>query len=135
MNKKSLVLLVIALCVMASPAKILANVLDSIPIAKIEKSLPYPKTTKVIPASAMEYDSIAQCFVVRDSIVVSDSIVLNDSIVGNDARTLSTMSVTTKAAYAYNEDGVLYEYFGDQLSSENMDEMKQILESWDVQFK
>ena len=117
------------------PAKILANVLDSIPIAKIEKSLPYPKTTKVIPASAMEYDSIAQCFVVRDSIVVSDSIVLNDSIVGNDARTLSTMSVTTKAAYAYNEDGVLYEYFGDQLSSENMDEMKRLLESWDVQFK
>ena len=135
MNKKSLVLLVIALCVTTLPAKILANVLDSIPIAKIEKSLPYPKTTKVIPASAMVYDSIAQCFVVRDSIVVSDSIVLNDSIVGNDARTLSTMSVTTKAAYAYNEDGVLYEYFGDQLSSENMDEMKQILESWDVQFK
>ncbi|MBR5332853.1 MAG: leucine-rich repeat protein [Muribaculaceae bacterium] len=135
MNKKSLVLLVIALCVTTLPAKILANVLDSIPIAKIEKSLPYPKTTKVIPASAMEYDSIAQCFVVRDSIVVSDSIVLNDSIVGNDARTLSTMSVTTKAAYAYNEDGVLYEYFGDQLSSENMDEMKRLLESWDVQFK
>ena len=77
MNKKSLVLLVVALCVTTLPAKILANVLDSIPIAKIEKSLPYPKTTKVIPASAMEYDSIAQCFIVREPIERSTS--LNNS--------------------------------------------------------
>ena len=49
MNKKSLVLLAIALCVMASPTKMLAEVLDSIPTAKSEKRLSYPKTTKVIP--------------------------------------------------------------------------------------
>lgn len=125
MNKKSLVLLVIALCVMASPTKMLAEVLDSIPTAKSEKRLSYPKTTKVIPASAMEYDSVAECFVVREMIVDTTARMLSES--GTD--------MTTKAASAYTEKGVVYGYFGNQLSSKNIDEMKQMLELWDIQFK
>ena len=36
-----------------------------------KKTLPYPRATKAVPASAMEYDSIAGCFVVRDTIAPS----------------------------------------------------------------
>ena len=120
MNKKGLVLLITALCVLILPAKMSANELDSIPTIESEKTLPYPKATKAIPASEMEYDSVAECFVVRE--IDAE----------NSALSLSAMSSTTKAAYAYKEAGVLYGYFGDQLSSDNMAEMKQIVESWTV---
>ena len=157
MNRQNLFLLVIALCMMIVPTKMWADDLEIPTEAGSIKTLPYPRADKPIPASAMEYDSIAQCFIVREpierstslnnsSIVanvdsaidndsVARSIIACDSIIESVASSHSTLSATTKVAYAYNEDGVLYEYFGDQLSSENMDEMKQILESWDVQFK
>ena len=93
MNRKGLVLLVIALCVMTLPTKMLANELGTIPKIESKKTLPYPKATKAIPASEMEYDSVAECFVVREI----------DA--GNSALSLSAMSSTTKAAYAYKEDG------------------------------
>lgn len=85
-----------------------------------KKTLPYPRATKAIPASAMEYDSIAGCFVVRDTIVPSRAA----------ARSGAARTVVTRAAVAYTEDGVQYGYFGDQLSSDNMAEMRQIVESW-----
>ena len=125
MNQKGLFLFVIALCMMIVPTKMWADSLE-IP-AKLGniKTLPYPRATEAVPVSALEYDSIAECFVVRDTIVESAS----------DERTHSTMSITTRAASTINEGGVLYGYFGNQLSSKNMDKMKQILESWDAQFK
>ena len=129
MNKKVL-LLVIVSSMMILPIKMWADGLDSAKKIESKKTLPYPYATKSIPASAMEYDSIAQCFIVRDNIVASDSTVITDCIVGNDARTHSTMPATTRAASTYTEDGVVYGYFGNQLSSENIDEMKQIVESW-----
>ena len=86
---------------------------------KSKKTLPYPRATKAVPASAMEYDSIAGCFVVRDTIAPSRA-----------AARLGASRVVTRAAVAYTEDGVQYGYFGDQLSSDNMAEMRQIVESW-----
>ena len=88
----------------------------------VGKSLPYPLATKAIPASAMEYDSIAQCFVVRDTIF--------------DARTRSASgtSVVTRAATTYTEKGIIYGYFGNQLSSKNMSEMQQLVEPWIPKF-
>ena len=125
MNRKRLVLFVIALIAMALPTRMLADVLDSVPKTGSKKVLPYPKATKAIPASQMEYDSIAGCFVVRDTIVGAAKL----------TRSVSEHTVVTRAAYAFNEKGVLYGYFGNQLSSDDMDEMKQLLESWDAQFK
>ena len=125
MNRKRLVLFVIALIAMALPTRMLADVLDSVPKTGSKKVLPYPKATKAIPASQMEYDSIAGCFVVRDTIVGAAKL----------TRSVSEPTVVTRAAYAFNENGVLYGYFGNQLSSDDMDEMKQLLESWDAQFK
>ncbi len=120
MKRKGLVLFVIALIAMAMPTRMLADVLDSVPKMGSKKVLPFPKATKAIPASQMEYDSIAGCFVVRDTIVETASL----------TRSVSEPKVVTRAAYAFNENGVLYGYFGDQLSSNNMAEMKQIVESW-----
>ena len=154
MNRKRLFLLAFASCMML-PTMAWADDLGTTPVIESKKTLPYPRATEPIPASAMEYDSIAKCFVVRDTIeeksvfsnssVVAnaESTIVNDSIANsialgdsiNGSATRSTLSVETKASYAYKEDGVLYEYFGDQLSSENMDEMKRLLESWDTQFK
>ena len=123
MKRTRLFLLIIASCMMIMPTKLWADGLDSVPKIENKKTLPYPRATKAVPASAMEYDSIAQCFVVRDAVV------------DPEARTLSNASGTTKAASSYTEDGVVYGYFGNQLSSDDMDEMKQMLESWDAQFK
>lgn len=88
----------------------------------VGKTLPYPLATKAVPASAMEYDSIAQCFVVRDTIF--------------DARTRSASgtNVVTYVASTYTEKGVIYGYFGNQLSSENMSEMQQLVEPWIPKF-
>ncbi len=88
----------------------------------VGKSLPYPLATKAIPASAMEYDSIAKCFVVRDTIF--------------DARTRSASgaNVVTRAASSYTEKGIIYGYFGNQLSSESMVEMQQLVEPWIAKF-
>ena len=123
MKRTRLFLLIIASCMMIMPTKLWADGLDSVPKIENKKTLPYPRATKAVPASAMEYDSIAQCFVVRDAVV------------DPEARTLSNASGTTKAASSYTEDGVVYGYFGNQLSSDDMDEMKQMLKSWDAQFK
>ena len=54
MNRKGLVLLVIALCVMTLPTKMLANELDTIPKIESKKTLPYPHATEAIPVSALE---------------------------------------------------------------------------------
>ena len=106
------------------PTKLWADGLDSVPKIENKKTLPYPRATKAVPASAMEYDSIAKCFVVRDTIIDAN------------ARTRSANpTVVTSAASAFEEKGVEYGYFGNQLSSKNMTEMKSLLESWNIQFK
>lgn len=120
MNRKRLVLFVIALIAMALPTRMLADVLDSVPKTGSKKVLPYPKATKAIPASQMEYDSIAGCFVVRDTIVGAAKL----------TRSVSEPKEEIKAVSTKPEGGVLYGYFGNQLSSNNMAEMKQIVESW-----
>ena len=122
MNRKNLFLIILS-SMMILPIKMWAEGLDSVPKLESKKTLPYALTTEAIPASAMEYDSIARCFIVRDAIA------------DGNARTLSTMSGTTKAASAYTEVGVKYGYFGNQLSSDNMDEMKSMIKSWETQFK
>lgn len=122
MNRKNLFLVILS-SMMILPIKMWAEGLDSVPKLESKKTLPYALTTEAIPASAMEYDSIARCFIVRDAIA------------DGNARTLSTMSGTTKAASAYTEVGVKYGYFGNQLSSDNMDEMKSMIKSWETQFK
>ena len=125
MNKKGLFLIIISLCMMILPTKMWADGSATASEGESKKTLPYPRATKAVPVSALEYDSIAECFVVRDSIV--------DATV----RTLSASgsTVETQAASTINEAGVLYGYFGNQLSSKNIDEMTQMLESWDAQFK
>ena len=125
MKRKGLFLLVIASCMMIMPTKLWADGLDSVPKIENKKTLPYPRATEAVPVSALEYDSIAECFVVRDTIV--DATVRTLSVSGK--------AVVTKAASTTSEGGVVYGYFGNQLSSENMNEMKQLLESWDAQFK
>ena len=125
MKRKELFLLVIASCMMIMPTKLWADGLDSVPKIENKKTLPYPRATEAVPVSALEYDSIAECFVVRDTIV--DATVRTLGVSGK--------AVVTKAASTTSEGGVVYGYFGNQLSSKNMNEMKQLLESWDAQFK
>ncbi len=93
---------------------------------KSKKTLPYPRATRAIPASAMEYDSVAGCFVVRDAITDASRA---------SSRSGASRNVATRAAVAYTEDGVKYGYFGDQLSSDNIDEMKTLLEPWNNEIK
>lgn len=88
----------------------------------VGKSLPYPLATNAVPASAMEYDSIAQCFVVRDTIFDTRT------------RSASGANVVTRAASTYTEKGIIYGYFGNQLSSEKMSEMQQLVEPWIAKF-
>ncbi len=121
MKRKLIFLFAVALCItMALPTKAQTDDTGTALEAESKKTLPYPRATKAVPASAMEYDSIAGCFVVRDTIVPSRAA----------ARSGAARTVVTRAAVAYTEDGVQYGYFGDQLSSNNMAEMRQIVESW-----
>ena len=121
MKRKLFFLFAVALCMaMALPTKAQTDDSGVAQEVKSKKMLPYPRATKAVPASAMEYDSIAGCFVVRDTIVPSRAA----------ARSGAARTVVTRAAVAYTEDGVQYGYFGDQLSSDNMAEMRQIVESW-----
>ena len=120
--KSMIVALVAMMCLpIALRAQGLATELD----VEGKKTLPYPRATKAIPASAMEYDSVAGCFVVRDTIAPSRA----------GARDGAARTVVTRAAVAYTEDGVQYGYFGNQLSSDNMSEMKALLEPWKTEFK
>ena len=108
MKRKLFFFFAVALCMtMALPTK--AQTDDSVAAqeAVSKKTLPYPRATKAVPASAMEYDSIAGCFVVRDTIAPSRA-----------AARFGATSVVTRAAVAYTEAGVKYGYFGDQLSSD-----------------
>ena len=126
MKRKILFLSVIALfAMMALPTTALADGLETTQEVKGKKRLPYPRATKAIPASAMEYDSIARCFVVRDTIAPSRA----------GSRSGAARTVVTRAAVVYTEKGVKYGYFGDQLSSENMAEMKALLEPWKNEIK
>ena len=123
MKRKLFFFFAVALCMtMALPTK--AQTDDSVVVQEVKskKTLPYLRATKAVPASAMEYDSIAGCFVVRDTIV-------------GGARTRAASTVVTRAAWGYTEDGVDYSYFGDQLSSNNMAEMKAIVEPWKNEIK
>ena len=125
MKRKLFFFFAVALCMtMALPTK--AQTDDSVVAQEVKskKTLPYPRATKAVPASAMEYDSIAGCFVVRDTIAPSRA-----------AARFGATSVVTRAAVAYTEAGVKYGYFGDQLSSEDMDEMKTLLEPWKNEIK
>ena len=120
MKRKLIFLFAVALCMtMALPTKAQTDDPGTALEAKSKKTLPYPRATKAVPASAMEYDSIAGCFVVRDTVAPSRA-----------AARDGASRVVTRAAVAYTEDGVQYGYFGDQLSSDNMAEMRQIVESW-----
>ena len=124
MKRKKLFLSIIALfAMMALPTIALADGLETMPEVKSRKTLPYPRATKAIPASAMEFDSVADCFVIRDTIV------------GSTTRSRAAARVETRAAVAYTEAGVQYGYYGNQLSSKYMDEMKQLLASWTTMFK
>lgn len=126
MKKKSFILLAIASIVMlAVPAKAWADGSDEAQEVTSVKTLPYPLATEPIPASAMEYDSVAECFVVRDTIMRVNPL----------TRAAVASSIETRAAVAYTEDGVQYGYYGNQLSSDNMDEMKALLEPWNAHFK
>ena len=126
MKRKILFLSVIALfAMMALPTTALADGLETTQEVKGKKELPYPRATKAIPASAMEYDSIAGCFVVRDTIAPSRA----------GSRSGAARTVVTRAAVAYTEDGVQYGYFGNQLSSDDMAEMKAIVEPWKNEIK
>ena len=69
MNKKGLFLIIISLCMMILPTKMWADGSATASEGESKKTLPYPRATKAVPVSALEYDSIAECFVVRDSIV------------------------------------------------------------------
>ena len=115
------------LAMMALPVKALPDGLDTTQKVKGIKTLPYPLATKAIPASAMEFDSVADCFVVRDTIV--------DAALRAGTRSSVAAKVVTRAAWGYTEDGVKYSYFGNQLSSDDMDEMKQLLAPWAAEFK
>ena len=126
MKKKSFILLAIASIVMlAVPAKAWADGSDEAQEVTSVKTLPYPLATEPIPASAMEYDSVAECFVVRDTIMRVNSL----------TRAAMASSIETRAAVAYTEDGVQYGYYGNQLSSNNMAEMKALLEPWYAEFR
>ena len=125
MKRKRIVYAIIASLMMMVPAKMWAGGLDSVRKVESKKALPYPRAERAVPMEAIEYDSIAGCFVVRDTIVDAT------------ARTLgvSGKAVVTKAASTTSVGGVVYGYFGNQLSSENEDEMKQIVESWTTEIK
>ena len=72
MKRKLFFLFAVALCMaMALPTKAQTDDSGVAHEVKSKKTLPYPRATKAVPASAMEYDSIAGCFVVRDTIVPS----------------------------------------------------------------
>ena len=116
MKRKFLLLFAVVLC-MTMVLQTNAQVAGSQAV-QMKKTLPYPRATKAIPASAMEYDSVAGCFVVRDTIA------------GSSTRMRAAARMETRAAVAYTEDGVQYGYFGNQLSSDNINEMKEIVQPW-----
>lgn len=125
MKRKALFLLAASIVMLALPAKAWADGSNEAQKAASVKTLPYPLATDPIPASAMEYDSVAECFVVRDTIMRANPL----------TRVAVASSVETRAAVAYTEKGVQYGYFGNQLSSEKMDAMKALLEPWKTEFK
>ena len=126
MKRKALFLFAIASFVMqALPTKAWADGLNEAQEVTSVKTLPYPLATDPIPASAMEYDSVAKCFVVRDTIMRVSPL----------TRSAVASTIETRAAVAYTEKGVQYGYYGNQLSSENMDEMKALLAPWTSEFK
>ena len=125
MKRKALLLFAIASIMMqALPIKAWAGGLDEAQKVTSVKTLPYPLATNPIPASAMEYDSVAQCFVVRETI----------ERVNPTTRSVVASSIETRAAVAYTEKGVQYGYYGNQLSSDDMEEMKALLEPWEAEF-
>ena len=126
MTKKNLFMLAIASIVMlALPAKAWADGLNEAQKVTSVKTLPYPLATDPIPASAMEYDSVAECFVVRDTIVRVNPL----------TRSGESTTIETRAAVAYTENGVQYGYYGDHLSSDNMNTMRVLLEPWKTEFE
>jgi hypothetical protein len=123
MKRKLFFFFAVALCItVALPTKAQTGGLGTAQEVGGKKTLPYSFATKAIPASAMEYDSIAGCFIVRDTIV------------GSSTRSRAASRVETRAASTYNEGGVLYGYFGNQLSSNSMDEMHQLVAPWTAEF-
>ena len=122
MKRKTLLLFAIASVLMlAFPIMAWSDGLNNSQGVNGVKKLPYPLATKAVPASMMEYDSVAKCFIVRDTIMNDDS--------------RSSMTIDTRAASAYTEAGVEYGYFGNQLSSDDMDEMKNLLAPWTEEFE
>ena len=125
MKRKALFLLAASIVMQALPTKAWAGGMNEAHKVSSAKTLPYPRATEPVPAAAMEYDSVAQCFVVRDTIERVNPL----------TRSAVTTTVETHAAVAYTEKGVQYGYFGDQLSSDNMAEMKALLEPWKDNFQ
>ena len=118
-------LTIISVVMLTSPLKLWADGLNEAQKVTSTKTLPYPLATAPIPAAAMEYDPMARCFVVHDTIERVNPL----------TRSAVATTVETRAAVAYTEDGVQYGYFGDQLSSDNMSEMKALLEPWYAEFR
>lgn len=110
---------------LALPTKAWADGMNEAQKVTSAKTLPYPLATDPIPASAMEYDSVAKCFVVRDTIMKATS----------RWRSSVVQTVETRAAVAYMEDGVQYGYYGNQLSISQKDEMELLLEPWYAEFR
>ena len=126
MKTKNLFMLAFASAmILTMPSQVRAEASEERSEVSRVKTLPYPRATESVPAAAMEYDSVAKCFVVRDTIERVNPL----------TRSAVATTVETRAAVAYTEDGVQYGYFGDQLSSDNMSEMKALLEPWYAEFR
>ena len=121
MKTKNLFMLAFASAmILTMPSQVWAEASEERSEVSRVKTLPYPRATEPVPAAAMEYDSVAKCFVVRDTIERVNPL----------TRSAVATTVETRAAVAYTEDGVQYGYYGNQLSSDDMAEMKAILEPW-----
>ena len=116
-------LTIVSVVMLTSPLKLWADGLNEAQKVTSVKTLPYPLATAPIPAAAMEYDPMARCFVVHDTIERVNPL----------TRSAVATTVETRAAVAYTEAGVQYGYFGNQLSSKNMDAMKALLEPWETE--
>ena len=116
-------LTIISVVMLTSPLKLWADGLNEAQKVTSTKTLPYPLATAPIPAAAMEYDPMARCFVVHDTIERVNPL----------TRSAVATTVETRAAVAYTEAGVQYGYYGNQLSSNNMDAMKALLEPWETE--
>ncbi len=125
MKRKTLFTLAMASILMLSlPLRAWADGSNEVTEDSCQQTQSYPLATEAIPASEMTYDSVAQRFVVQEPTMKTSS----------PHRSNAAMGVQTRASSGYWEDGVQYSYYGDQLSSDDMDAMKEIVNPWKEKF-